>query len=220
MSDADPENITPAETFRRFLRADYPQEPGLPDEITSYGWFAHRGHRSSERSDYDDRIAWGFAWRAIEKLYTNVRNGSIRLIGTPGIKGASHLRDIEAESALIPPALIAGSKHPQRTLNVFKQMLELSTNDVMYIYHDILCVGGDVIKLVIMSVGDVDETRLMTIVQEEYALLQKQSPRPKRETLIGEIQQRHKLSGNQAESIIVVIWPESPGGRPRSQQKG
>jgi hypothetical protein len=85
-------DVKPAEAFRLLLRADYPQELGLADEITSYEWFAHRGHRLFERSDSHDAIVLRVAKNAIKKLREKVRDGSIGLTGTIDPK--------------IPPALI------------------------------------------------------------------------------------------------------------------
>jgi hypothetical protein len=123
----DLETIAPVEAFRFFLRAEYPQDQTLPNEITDYWWFASRGHRSLERTDEDDEIVKAHAKKAIKKLCAKVREGSIRLRGIQGHKGA--------------PALIPGSEQSQGDLNVFKRELELPTG----IYTDVGCVKVDVV---------------------------------------------------------------------------
>jgi hypothetical protein len=59
------------------------------------------------------------------------------------------------------------------------------------------------------------ETRLMKIVTEERELLKARTPLPKRKTLKEEIQNRHDLSGADAEAVTKIVWPydhDSKGG--------
>jgi hypothetical protein len=127
---SDPETITPADAFRHFLRADYPQEPHLPDEITGYSWFAFRRHRSSEfceRSQMHDAIVLALAKRAMKKLRENVRDGMIRLQGTLDPK--------------IAPTLIKKSEQLEGDLDVFKRRLEVGPR----VYSEVLCLKADVV---------------------------------------------------------------------------
>jgi hypothetical protein len=121
------ETIAPADAFRFLLRAEYPHDKTLPDEITDYWWFASRRHRSWERTDEDDEIVKAYAKKAIKKLYAKVREGSIRLTGILDPKK--------------PSALIQESEQSHGDLNVFKRELELPTRT----YTRVSCVKADVI---------------------------------------------------------------------------
>jgi hypothetical protein len=124
---ADP---TPAEAFRLILRARYPDDPALPDEITSYGWF-HRQHNRAEREPEADKAVTQAADAAIKELCKNVRDCSLRL------------RGILRKDA--PPDLIDAAEQQIGDLDVFDALLDCDRG--ARIYSNVHCIKADVDRI-------------------------------------------------------------------------
>jgi hypothetical protein len=128
------EQITPLEAFRLILRSNYPNNPALPDQITSIDWFLEMQLLPpfEETAAAEDATA---ATEALNLLYGHVTYSRIKLRGV-----------LDRGPIDIDPADQAIGD-----LNIWELTLDCSLPGAARIYRNVRCIKADVVRVVTPS---------------------------------------------------------------------